>query len=139
MVIYSNETSDRASIRQGFVNVNSKNVSPTTIVATAAGRALTQFEWEAYDMFNVTQTSAGTDSVILPNSIPVGTQLLFHAVAAFSIGCPSGSAVLLNNVAAPAEAAIAINTTAVVTKVSATRIVIQVVNTLGATVAVVPA
>lgn len=139
MVIYSNETSDRASIRQGFANVNSRNLSPTTITATAAGRAITLSEVDGYDMFNVTQTSAGTDSIVLPNSLPVGTQLVFQAVAAFSINCPSGSSVLLNNVAAPAKAAIAINTTAIVTKVSATRIIIQVLSTLGATGTVVPA
>lgn len=139
MVIYSNETTDRATIRQGFVYVNSKNVSPTTITATAAGRALTQTEWEGYDFFNVTQTSAGTDSILLPDALPVGTQLMFQAGAAFSIGCPSGSSVLLNNVAAPAEAAITANQTAIITKVSSTRIVLQTISTLGAVGTVVPA
>lgn len=138
MVIYTNETSDRGSIRQGFANVNSLNLSPTTITALAAGRAITKAEWDGYDMFNVAQTSAGTDSIVLPDIMPVGTQLFFQATAAFSINCPSGSSVLLNNVAAPAKAAIAINTSALVTKVSTTRIIIQVFTTLGASAAVVP-
>lgn len=139
MVIYSNETTDRATIRQGFVNVNSQNVSPVTITATAAGRALTQTEWEGYDMFNVAQTSAGTDSIVIPNSLPVGTRLFFQAASAISIQCPSGSSVLLNNVAAPAKGALAINCTAEIFKVSATRIIFNQISTLGAISQPIPA
>jgi hypothetical protein len=139
MVIFNNETSDRGTIRQGFVNVNSQNVSPTTITATASGRALTQTEWEGYDMFNVAQTSAGTDSIVIPNSLPVGTRLFFQAASAISLQCPSGSSVLLNNVAAPAQAALAINTTVEIFKVSATRVIFTQRSTLGAATNPIPA
>ncbi len=138
MVIYSNETSDRASIRQGFVNVNSQNLSPVSITATAAGRVLTRQEWEAYDMFNVAQTSAGTDSIVIPDSMPVGTRLFFQAASAISFNCPTGSSVLLNNVAAPAKGALAINTTGVLFKVSPTRVIFNQISTLGATTQPIP-
>jgi hypothetical protein len=139
MVIFTNETQDRGTIRTGLVNVNSLNLSPTTITATSAGRALTQAEWDGYDFFNATQTSASTDSIVIPNAMPVGTKLVFQAGAALSFNCPSGSSVLLNNVAAPAKAAITANQTVIITKVSSTRVILQTISTLGAFGSPIPA
>ncbi len=120
--------------------VNSYNVAPTPLVATASeGTLLDSQAYKNYEFFTVTQTSAGTDVIRIPDSLPVGTELRFQATAAFSIGCPTGSSVTLNNVAAPAIAAIPINTTAVILKVSATRIVLTDITTLGAYAAIVPA
>lgn len=139
MKIYTNQANDRAGIRQGEIAVNSWNVSPVTVTATAAGRALTPLEIDQYDFFNAAQTSASTDSIVLPNSLPVGTEIRIQTASAISIQCPSGSSVLLNNVAAPAKGALAANCTAVLVKVSSTRIIFNQISTLGAWTQPIPA
>lgn len=139
MKIFNNETTDRKSIRQGLIEVNSLNVAPTTLVATAAGTLIPLNLIDQFDMFNVAQTSAGTDSIRIPNALPQGADLVFQATSAVSVGCPSGSSVLLNNVAAPAVIAVPANNTLRIFKASPTRIVAELVNTLGVISSPVPA
>lgn len=126
-------------VSYGIKSVVSEEVYPTTITATASGTVFPVEELANYGVFVAAQTSASTDSIILPDSIPVGAQFLIQFNSSCGIQCPSGSSVLLNNVAAPAEGVLAANSTAVIRKVSATRIVFYQVSSLGAVSAIVPA
>ncbi len=123
----------------GPKKILSQEVSPTTITATPAGAEFSVSLLNDYNFFNTAQTGAATDSIVLPDAIPVGAQFFFQAASAHGIQCPTGSSVTLNNVAAPAEGALAANATAVITKVSPTRIVYQQISTLGVVSAPVPA
>ncbi len=65
--------------------VNSFNVAPITIVATAsAGTTMDTQAYKNYEWFNVAQTSAGTDFITLP-AAPVGTVLMFYAISACKV------------------------------------------------------
>jgi hypothetical protein len=74
-------------IRYGEVLVNSKNVYPSTVTATATASttAITLPLLDAYEFFTGVQTSAATDKIALPASAPVGTEIVIHAVSSFGV------------------------------------------------------
>lgn len=61
------------------LEVSGRNVSPNTIVATAApGTVFPVAELDNYDTFLVDQTSADTDEIQLPLDQPVGTVITLY-------------------------------------------------------------
>lgn len=85
------------SIQLGIFSANSLNLAPTTYVAIATtGLQLTQSDTDRYDMFNVAQTSAATDLIILPTSAPQGTRLVFYSISAVKIKAAAGSGIGTN-------------------------------------------
>lgn len=119
--IVNTRNNGNPSIRYGEVVVNSKNLSPVALTATASGYTLTQANIDSYDMFNVAQTSASTDKIVLPSTFPVGTVLEFFFVSAASIGVATGASQTINNGADTTKVACAASTSAEVRKVSSTR------------------
>lgn len=141
MEIYRIGNGGKPTIASGSLKrVNALNVSPqAAIVATAAGLTFDITLLDNYEFFNVAQTSAGTDFIILPDTLAVGAVIWLQAASAISIACPTGSTVTLNNVAAPAKGAIAANSTAKIIKVSPTRIIFHQYANTGAVTAPTPA
>lgn len=84
--IVNTRNNGNPGIRYGEVVVNSKNVFPSTLTATAATAAtLTLDLFDGYDWFNGVQTSAATDKLALPASAPIGTQIVIHATSSFGV------------------------------------------------------
>lgn len=72
--------------KTGVVNVNSSNVYPTTIVATASpGTPLSLDLLDSYEFFTGQQTSAATDRIILPEGARVGTEIIIQATNSFGV------------------------------------------------------
>jgi hypothetical protein len=140
MEIYRSGNGGRSTIASGSLKrVNALNVSPqAALVATAAGLTFNIYDLDNYEMFDVAQTSAGTDFIILPDTLPRGAVIWLQAASAISIACPTGSSVTLNNVAAPAKGTIAANATALIIKVSPTRIIYTQYTSAGVASAPVP-
>lgn len=77
--------SGKKSVKTGVVNINARNVYPTTIVATpTTGTTMGLELLDGYDAFTIAQTSAGTDFITLPNA-PVGTNIELYAVSACKV------------------------------------------------------
>lgn len=73
-------------IRTGEVMVNSRNVYPTTLVATSGGATtLTAALLDGYDFFTAEQTSAATDKLVLPTDAAVGTEIVIYANDSFGV------------------------------------------------------
>lgn len=73
------------AIRYGEVLVNSKNVYPVTVVATAATSSpITLSLLDGYEFFVGAQTSAATDKIALP-AAPVGTEIVIFATNSFGV------------------------------------------------------
>lgn len=72
------------NITSGFKNINSRNVYPVTLVATAAGAALSPALILNYDFFNVDQTDGDTNLLILPDAA-AGTCIDLYAVDTFKV------------------------------------------------------
>lgn len=76
----------KKSRRTGVVNVNSYNVHPTTLVATAAGAAtLTLDLLDGSEFFTGNNTSAATDRILIPASADIGTQIIIKAGTSFGV------------------------------------------------------
>jgi len=86
MEIYRSGNGGKPSIDAGSLKrVNSFNVYPSTIVATAStGTNLSKSLLDNYEWFNVAQTSAGTDFITLPDA-PIGTVIVFYAISACKV------------------------------------------------------
>lgn len=107
--IYNLRNNGDGSVIFGLRQVNSYNVFPATITATAAGTTISYNSWNNYDWFNVAQTSASTDSIFLPVALgpaapgiaaaPIGAEFHVYAVSAFAIKIIPASGVLINGVA----------------------------------------
>lgn len=82
--------------RNRDVNVNSYNVDPDAIVATASG---TDFEGNLgdFDYFVVTQESADTDILRLPSDLKIGACITFFAQDSFELGSDVGTGVGIND------------------------------------------
>lgn len=113
--------------------VNSFNVYPITIVATAsAGTALGRVLTKNYEFFNVAQTSAGTDLVILPDC-PSGTVIHFYAISTVAIKAgANGSGLTINNGADTASLTVAATQLARFQKTTATNWVASIVSSANA-------
>jgi hypothetical protein len=121
--------SGKKSVKTGVVKVNSRNVYPTTIVATASGTSLGIELFDGYEFFNVAQTSASTDFVRLPDA-EVGTVIELFAVSACKVDA-SGSQTI-NGVANTTDITLPINTLSRLEKISATRWILTQFSTAGA-------
>ena len=98
--------------------VNSYNVAPTTIVATAsAGTTMDTQAYKNYEWFNVAQTSAGTDFITLP-AAPVGTEFKFYAISACKVqGTASDT---INGVAPATDITLAAGSLSTIIRVTST-------------------
>jgi hypothetical protein len=123
--------SGKKSVKTGVVNVNSRNVYPTTLVALpTTGLALGIDLIDGYEHFNVAQTSAGTDFLTLPVGCPVGTVIEFFAVSACKVEAPGSETI--NGVANTTDITMPINTFSALRKVSTTRWILTQYSTAGA-------
>lgn len=112
---------------------NSFNVYPITVVATAsAGTSLARNLTKNYEFFNVAQTSAPTDLVILPDC-PIGTVLHFYAISAVAIKAgATGSGLTINGGADSATLSVAATQLARFQKTTSTNWVAQIVTAAAA-------
>jgi hypothetical protein len=109
--------SDYPNITPGVKNINSGNVYPSTISATASGTTFDISLLSNYDHFNVAQTSAGTDFISLPTSIAVGTVIKLYAISACKVEATSGT---INGVAATTDITLAAGSLSTLQKVTST-------------------
>lgn len=94
---YNVRNGGKSSVPYGFQKANSRNLKPTTVVALATtGQAITTADLDAFDMFNVAQTSAATDLIILPTDAAQGTQIVFYSISAVKIKAATGSGIGTN-------------------------------------------
>jgi hypothetical protein len=105
------------NINSGTVNVNSGNVYGSNIVATASGTTFDISLLSNYDWFNVAQTSAGTDFISLPASIPVGTCIYLYAVSACKV---EALTMTINGVAASTDITLAASSLSLLRKTTST-------------------
>lgn len=98
MAIISNVRNDgNPAVTTGPRKVNSYNVSPANFVATASpGTVITNKDIANFDYFNVVQTSAGTDLIVLSTLFPVGTEIWFYCVSACKVIPTSGDSNTIN-------------------------------------------
>lgn len=129
------------SINIGLFNVNSLNLAPQTVIATAApGTQLSQGDTDKYELFNVAQTSAATDLVLLPVTAPIGTFIAFVAtsIARVKAGA-NASGLTINNAADTLSVPLAVGSRVEFFKQSATNWTSQTISNAGAVTASVPA
>lgn len=85
------------AVKNGPIVVNSYNLKPETVVATAAGTQLTLADTANYELIVAAQTSAGTDFILLPSAAPLGTLLVFLASSVCRIKAgATGSGLTIN-------------------------------------------
>jgi hypothetical protein len=130
MQIYRSLNGGKPNITSGVKKVRSHEVSPNTLTATAAGLTFDVNLLDNYDVFVAAQTSAGTDSIVIPAAFPVGTTIEVQCNSAIIFKPSTG--VTINGGADTTAVAIAANATAIVKKVSATRIIVHQIATSGA-------
>ncbi len=108
----------KKSRKTGVVNVNSFNVYPTALVATAATATTLSVDLlDSYEFFNCSQTSLATDKIAIPSGADIGTKIVIKSVTT-SFGVIRSGSETINGVATIVT--IAANATAVLLKVSAT-------------------
>jgi len=72
--------------KTGVVNVNSSNVYPTTLVATAGGATTLSLDLlDSFEFFTGQRTSAATDRIIIPAGADIGTEIIIQAVDSFGV------------------------------------------------------
>lgn len=127
------------TISLGLFNVNSLNIAPYTVVATAAGTLLNQGDIDKFELFTVAQTSAATDLVLLPVVAPIGTKVHFVAtsVARIKAGA-NGSGLTINGAADTLSVPLVVGGLAEFTKISATNWMCQQFSAAGAVTAPTP-
>lgn len=122
--------SGKRSIKTGVVKVNSYNVYPTALVATAAGATtLTLPLLDSYEFFNCSQTSAATDTLIIPAGADVGQIIVIKSVTT-SFGVIKAGSETINGVSTIVT--LAANATAILRKVSSTAWILTHYATSGA-------
>ncbi len=122
----------KKSRKTGVVKVNSKNVYPTGLVATAGTATTLSLDLlDSYEFFNATQTSAATDKLAIPSGADVGTQIIIKATASFGV-IKSGSDTI-NGVSTIVT--LAAGATAILLKVSSTAWILTHYATSGAVTA----
>lgn len=76
----------KRSRKTGDVKVNSKNVYPTGLVATAGtATTLTLALLDSYEFFTGAQTSAATDKIAIPAGADIGTEIIIFATNSFGV------------------------------------------------------
>lgn len=120
----------KRSRKTGVVNINSKNVYPTQLTATAATATTLSLDLlDAYEFFNCAQTSAATDKLAIPSGADVGTQIIIKSVGT-SFGVIRSGSDTINGVSTIVT--LAANATAVLLKVSSTAWILTHYATSGA-------
>jgi hypothetical protein len=124
MEIYRSGNGGKPTIDAGSLKrVNSFNVYPSTIVATAStGTNLLRSYLDNYEWFNVAQTSAGTDFITLPDA-PVGTVIKLYAVSACKVQGQGSDTI--NGVAPSTDITLAAASVSTLTKVTSTAWVLE--------------
>jgi hypothetical protein len=119
MEIYRSGNGGKPNIDAGSLKrVNSFNVYPSTIVATATtGTDLERKHLDNYEWFNVAQTSAATDFITLPDA-PVGAVVVLYAVSACKVQGQGSDTI--NGVAPTTDITLAAGSVSYLRKVSAT-------------------
>jgi len=104
--------------KTGVVSVNSSNVYPTQLTATAtAATTLSLGLLDSYEFFTGAQTSAATDKIAIPEGADIGTQIIIKSVGT-SFGVIKSGSDTINGVSTIVT--LAANATATLRKVSAT-------------------
>ncbi|HEY0751935.1 MAG TPA: hypothetical protein VGD26_12315 [Chitinophagaceae bacterium] len=134
MEIYRSGNGGKPSIDAGSLKrVNSFNVYPSTIVATAStGTTMSRNLIDNYEWFNVAQTSAATDFITLPDC-PVGTVIKMYAVSACKVQGQGSDTI--NGVAPTTDITLAADSVSTLTKTSATAWVLLQQSSAGAVTA----
>lgn len=123
----------KKSRKTGLVNVNSWNVYPTTLVATAATATTLSLDLlDSYEFFNGVQTSAATDKIAIPAGADIGTQIVIKS-AGTSFGVIRSGSDTINGVSTIVT--LAANATAILRKVSSTAWILTHYATTGAVTA----
>jgi hypothetical protein len=119
MEIYRSGNGGKPTIDAGSLKrVNSFNVFPSTVVATATtGTNLSRALIDNYEWFNVAQTSAGTDFITLPDC-PIGTVINLYAVSACKVQGQGSDTI--NNVAPTTDITLAASSVSLLRKTTAT-------------------
>jgi len=108
----------KKTIKTGVVRVNSRNVYPTTLVALpTTGLSLGLGLLDSYDFFNVAQTSASTDFIVLPNA-EVGTSIDLYAISACKVKGQGSDTI--NGVAPSTAITLAASSRSILTRTTAT-------------------
>jgi hypothetical protein len=100
--------------KTGVVKINSRNVYPSTITATASpGTNLGIDLIGSYEHFRVAQTSAGTDFITLPDA-PIGTVIELFAISACKVQGQGSDTI--NGVAPSTDITLAANSLSILRK-----------------------
>lgn len=84
----------KRSIKTGLVSVNSRNVWPSTILATPSpGTVISLAMLDSAERFNTAQTSAATDVIVVQAGAPVGTIVEMFASSAHRVQAASGETI----------------------------------------------
>lgn len=123
----------KKSRKTGVVNVNSSNVYPTQLTATAATATTLSLDLlDSYEFFTCAQTSAATDKLAIPAGADVGTEIIIKSVGT-SFGVIRSGSDTINGVSTIVT--LAANATAVLRKVSSTAWILTHFSTAGAVTA----
>lgn len=123
----------KKSRKTGVVNVNSNNVYPVQLTATAGTATTLSLDLlDAYEFFNCAQTSAATDKIAIPAGADIGTEIVIKSVTT-SFGVIKSGSETINGVATIVT--LAANATAVMKKVSSTAWILTHYATTGAVTA----
>jgi hypothetical protein len=124
-----------------LVKTKSGNIYPSTIVAVASpGTPLPIQYLSDYDWFNVAQTGAATNQIILPSAAPIGTVIKLFAVSAVAVkGGIATSGIGINAGADTTAIALAAGSVGEFQRVSATNWTCLQTVSAGTTTATAPA
>lgn len=117
------------AMTSGLRNVNAANLYPSTLTATPSGLSLGVELLSNYDRFNLAQTGASTDFVLLPSaSTSAGARIYFYAISACSLKAGAdASGYTINGGADTAKYAIAAGNLVVIERATATNWIADVV------------
>lgn len=119
MEIYRSGNGGKPSIDAGSLKrVNSFNVYPSTLVATATtGTTMAKTLLDNYEWFNVAQTSAATDFLTLPDA-PIGSVVVLYAISACKV--QGGASDTINGVAPTTDITLAAGSVSYLRRTTAT-------------------
>jgi hypothetical protein len=123
------DSTDPNIITGRVVNVNFSNVYPSGLTATSTGTSLGIQLLSNYDRFDVAQTSASTDFILLPTAdAPIGSRIVFYATSAFSLKAGAdASTYTINGAADTAKYLVPSGTLVVIEKATSTNWIASVV------------
>lgn len=139
-IINNVRNNGKGYVTTGEKKANSYTVSPVNFVATASpGTSLTIKDVANFDFFNVVQTSASTDLVILDSALEVGTEIELYCVSAVKVGSTASSGIGINGGTDAQVVTLAAGSLYTFVKTTATNIVCTAKSAAGAASAPTPA